>query len=173
VLRGLAAIALGIFAWARPDIFWASLVLVFGVYAIVDGLFAFVAAMKGTSGDRWLHVVEAILGIGVGAVVFLYPDQAGIAIVVVIGLWALVTGILEILSAIRLRDEIADEWLLGTAGLLSVVLGVILIARPQFGQVTTTYVLGTYGIIFGAILVLLGVRLRGMRPESLALTERS
>jgi uncharacterized membrane protein HdeD (DUF308 family) len=172
VLRGVAAIALGIFAWARPDIFWASLVLVFGVYAVVDGIFAFVAAVKGEGGDRWLHVVEAVLGIGAGVIVFLFPDLARTAIVLVIGIWAVVTGILEIASAIRLRREIADEWLLGIGGALSIILGVMLIVRPQFGQVATTYVLGTYGIIFGAVLVLLGVRLRGMRPETLALAER-
>jgi uncharacterized membrane protein HdeD (DUF308 family) len=75
---------------------------------------------------------------------------------------------LEIVSAVRLRKEIENEWLLGIGGALSVGLGVILIARPQFGQVTTTYVLGTYGIIFGIVLVLLGLRLRGLRETSLA-----
>ncbi len=162
VARGVAAIGLGIFAWVRPDLFWPSLVVIFAVYAIVDGLFAIVAAVKGESGDRWLHLVEGILGVGVGAIVFFYPEQAGTAIVLVVGLWAIVTGVLEILSAIRLRKEIADEWLLGIGGALSIVLGALLIARPQFGQVTTTYVLGTYGIIFGAVLVVLGLRLRGM-----------
>lgn len=165
VLRGVAAIALGVFAWARPDIFWPSLVLVFGVYAVVDGVFAMVAAIKGESGDRWFQVLEGVLGIGAGAIVFLYPDQAGTAIVIVIGIWALVTGILEILSAVRLRKQVADEWLLGISGAVSVVLGVVLLARPRFGEVTTTYVLGTYGIIFGAVLVLLGFRLRGMKPD--------
>ena len=70
------------------------------------------------------------------------------------------------MSAVRLRREIADEWLLGLSGVLSVILGVILIVRPQFGQVTTTYVLGTYGLIFGVVLVVLGLRLRRLRPET-------
>lgn len=164
VLRGVVAIGLGVFAWARPDIFWASLVLVFAVYAVVDGVFAIVAAIKGEAGDRMLHLIEGVLGIGAGAIVVLYPDQAGTAIVFVIGLWAAVSGVLEILSAIRLRREIEDEWLLGIGGALSVLLGAILIAQPQFGQVTTTYVLGTYGIAFGVVLVMLGLRLRGLKP---------
>jgi uncharacterized membrane protein HdeD (DUF308 family) len=168
VLRGLVAIGLGIFAWVRPDIFWASLVLVAGVYLLVDGLFAITAAIKGETGDRWLHLLEGVVGVGAGAIIFLYPDLAGTAIVLVVGIWALVTGVLEIISAVRLRKEIEDEWLLGIGGVLSVGLGVILIARPQFGQVTTTYVLGTYGIIFGIVLVLLGFRLRGLRETSLA-----
>ena len=160
VMRGVIAIAIGIFAWARPDIFWASLVLVFGVYAVVDGVFAIVAAISGQNSDRVFLLLEGILGIGAGIIVFLYPDRAGTAIVLVIGLWAAVTGVLEVLAAICLRREIAGEWLLAFGGLLSVVLGTVLIARPQFGQVTTSYVLGTYGIVFGGVLVLLGFRLR-------------
>jgi uncharacterized membrane protein HdeD (DUF308 family) len=171
VLRGLLAIGVGILAWTRPEIFWASLVLVFAVYAVVDGLFAIVAAMEGPTRDRVLHLFEGVLGVVVGGVIFLYPDQAGTAIVLVIGFWAAATGIVEIASAIRLRQEIEDEWLLGVGGVLSVVLGAVLIVRPQFGQVTTTYVLGTYGLLFGVVLVVLGLRLRGLRPESPALRD--
>jgi uncharacterized membrane protein HdeD (DUF308 family) len=169
VLRGLLAIGVGILAWTRPEIFWASLVLVFAVYAVVDGLFAIVATIKGETRERALHLLEGVLGIVVGVIVFLYPDQAGTAIVLLIGLWAAATGIVEIVSAVRLRREIEDEWLLGLSGVLSVILGVILIVRPQFGQVTTTYVLGTYGLLFGVVLVVLGLRLRGLKPESAAL----
>jgi uncharacterized membrane protein HdeD (DUF308 family) len=128
-------------------------------------VFAIVAASKGETGDRAFHVLEGLLGIAVGLIIFLYPDQAGTAIVLVIGLWAAVTGVVEIVSAVRLRREIEDEWLLGLGGALSVILGSILIVRPQFGQVTTTYVVGTYGLIFGVVLVMLGLRLRRFRPE--------
>jgi len=169
VLRGLLAIAVGILAWTRPEIFWTSLVLVFAVYAIVDGLFAIAATMTGEPRDRALHLLEGVLGIVVGVIVFLYPDQAGTAIVLLIGLWAAATGIVEIVSAVRLRREIEDEWLLALSGVLSVILGAILILRPQFGQVTTTYVLGTYGLIFGAVLVGLGLRLRRLKPETPAI----
>jgi uncharacterized membrane protein HdeD (DUF308 family) len=166
VLRGLLAIGVGVLAWSRPDIFWASLVLVFGIYAIVDGVFAIIAVFTEETRDRALHFVEGILGVVVGTIVFLYPDQAGTAIVLVIGLWAAASGLVEIGSAIRLRREIADEWLLGLGGASSVILGVILIVRPQFGQVTTTYVLGTYGLVFGVILVMLGFRLRGFKQHN-------
>jgi uncharacterized membrane protein HdeD (DUF308 family) len=166
VLRGLLAIGVGILAWTRPEVFWASLVLVFAVYAIVDGLFAIAATTTGETRDRALHLLEGILGIVVGVIVFLYPDQAGTAIVLLIGLWAAASGVVEIVSAVHLRREIEDEWLLGLSGVLSVVLGAILIVRPQFGQVTTTYVLGTYGLIFGTVLVGLGLRLRRLKPET-------
>ena len=163
VLRGVAAVAMGVFAWARPDLFWTSLVLVFGVYAIVDGLFALVASFTGDSADRWFHLVEGILGLGAGLLTLAYPVRAGTAIILVIGLWAAITGVLEIVSAVRLRKEIEDEWLLGIGGVASLVLGAILVARPRFGEVITSYVLGTYGIIFGVVLVLLGLRLRNIK----------
>ena len=165
VLRGLLAIGVGILAWTRPEIFWASLVLVFAVYAIVDGLFAIVAAIKGETRDRVLNLLEGVLGIVVGVIVLLNPDQAGKTIVLVIGLWAAATGIVEIASAIRLRQEIEDELLLGLGGVVSVILGAVLIVRQQFGQVTTTYVLGSYGLIFGVVLIMLGLRLRRFKPK--------
>ena len=168
VLRGLAAIGLGLFAWVRPDLFWGSLVLVAGAYLAVDGVFAIAAAVRGETGDRWLHLLEGVVGLGFAAVIFVYPALAGTAIVLLIGIWAVATGALELISAVRLRKEIANEWLLGIGGALSIGLGLLLVARPQFGKVTTTYVLGTYGIIFGAVLVLLGFRLRGLKPGVLA-----
>lgn len=165
VLRGLLAIGVGILAWSRPDFFWASLVLVFGVYAIVDGAFAIIAAIQGEIRDRAIHLFEGILGMVVGALVFFYPDRAGTAIVLVIGLWAAASGVVAVVSAMRLRREIEDEWLPGLSGMVSIFLGAMLISRPQFGQVTTTYVLGIYGLIFGIVLVVLGLRLRRLNSE--------
>jgi uncharacterized membrane protein HdeD (DUF308 family) len=168
VLRGIAAVVLGLFAWARPDIFWASFIVVIAVYVIVDGVFALATGVGGNGGERWLQFGEGILGVAAGVLLLVFPGQAGTAIILVLGVWATATGVIEIMTAVRLRREIADEWLLGIAGVLSVVFGVMLIARPGFGQVTTTYVLGTYGIVFGAVLVLLGLRLRShaRRPLS-------
>jgi uncharacterized membrane protein HdeD (DUF308 family) len=172
VVRGLLAVAFGVFAWVRPDLFWASLVLVFAVYAVVDGVFALLAALSGAGGDRWPHLIEGILGIALGVLAFVYPGQTGAAIVLVIGIWAVTTGILEVLSAVRLRREIEEEWLLGAGGLLSIVFGAIILARPQFGEVATTYALGTYGIVFGLILIVLGIRLRSFKGSPVAARAR-
>ena len=169
VLRGAGAIVLGAIAWARPDLFWAWLVLLFAVYALVDGVFAIVSAIKGEGGDRWLHLLEGALGIGFGVYALVSPGVAGTAIVLLIGIWAVATGILEVVSAIRLRREIEDEILLGISGAVSAVLGALLIARPNFGEVLTTYILGTYGVAFGALLVLLGLRLRGFNRSQSSL----
>ncbi len=166
VVRGVLALAFGILAWTRPDIFWASLVLVFAAYAIVDGVFAIASVFSDEDGPRWPHLIEGLVGLGVGALIVLFPDRVGIGIVLLIGIWAVVTGLLEIASAIRLRQQIKDEWLLGVGGMLSVLLGLIMIANPRFGQVTTTYILGTYGILFGFLLVLLGLRLRTLSEVS-------
>jgi uncharacterized membrane protein HdeD (DUF308 family) len=160
--RGILALGLGLLAWVRPEFFWASLILIFGVYAIVDGVFALVAMVRNESGARWASLLEGIAGIGAGLLVLFYPGDVGSVLVFVIGVWAIVTGIFEIAIAIRLRQEIAEEWLLGIAGVVSVAIGLLLVAQPGFGRVATTYVVGTYGIIFGLLLVLLGVRARNM-----------
>ena len=168
LVRGLIAIGLGLFAWVLPDLFWASLVVVAGAYLLIDGIFAIAAALRGQTDDRWLHLLEGIVGIGAGAIIFLYPDLAGTAIVLVIGIWAMVTGVLEVVAAVRLRQEIENEWLLGIGGVISIGLGVLLVFQPQSGWVTTTYVLGTYGILFGVLLVALALRLRRLEPGTAA-----
>jgi len=159
VLRGLLAIGGGILAWSQPDVVWASLE-VFEVFAIVHEVFAIVAAIKEENHDSAIHVFEGILGAAIGVLVFLHPTRAGTATVLVISLWAAATGVVEIVSEVRLRREIADEWLLGLSGTVSIILGPTLISRPQFGRVTTRYVLGTYGLIFRVVLADLGLRLR-------------
>lgn len=166
VVRGLLAIGLGILAWTRPEFFWASLILIFGVYAIVDGVFALAAAFRSESGTRWTSLIEGIAGIGAGLLVLFYPGDIGAVLVVVIGIWAIVTGVLEIAAAVRLRQEIAEEWLLGIAGVVSVAIGILLVIQPGFGRVATIYVVGTYGILFGLLLVLLGFRLRVLSPDA-------
>jgi uncharacterized membrane protein HdeD (DUF308 family) len=160
VVRGILALGLGMLAWVRPEFFWASLILIFGVYAIVDGLFALVAAVRNESGGRWANLLEGIAGIAAGLLVLFYPGDVGVVLVIVIGIWAIVTGVLEIVAAIRLRAEIAEEWLLGIAGVVSVAIGVLLVAQPGFGRVGTIYVVGTYGMLFGLLLVVLGFRVR-------------
>lgn len=160
VVRGLLAIGLGVLAWVRPEFFWASLILIFGVYAIVDGVFALAAAVRNDSGGRWANVLEGVAGIGAGLLVLFYPGDVGAVLVIIIGIWAIVTGVFEVFTAIRLREEIAEEWFLGIAGIVSVAIGVLLVVQPGFGRVGTIYVVGTYGILFGLLLVALGIRLR-------------
>src|SRR5262245_17783300 len=120
VLRGALAVLFGVVALVWPGITFEALVLVFGVYAFFDGIlvlgFGLMAAGDGL--QWWPLVLAGILGIAVGAITFLQPQTTGLALVYVVGAWAIVTGLLEIVAAVRLRQVISTEWLLGLSGVL-------------------------------------------------------
>lgn len=161
VIRGLAAIAFGVLTFARPSISLLTLVFLWGAYAIVDGLFAVVLSIRGARllpGWGWL-LAEGLLGIGAGVVTFLWPGITGLVLLFVIATWAVLTGIAEIATAIRLRRYVRGEWMLAVTGVLSVAFGVLLAVNPGPGALAVTWLIGGYAIVFGALLVGLGVRL--------------
>lgn len=162
VLRGVVAILYGLTALLLPLATLQILVLFFGAYAIVDGIIAIIAAVTNRAGhDRWwLLLLEGLLGIGAGVIVLLRPGLATLVLLAVIGAWAMVTGILEIIAAIQLRKEIHGEWLLALGGLASIVFGVLVWLFPTAGAVTIAWLIGWYALIYGGSLVGLGLRLR-------------
>ena len=163
-LRGVLAIIFGVIAIAKPDIAILTLVLIFGAYAFVDGVFAIGAAVMGGGAEgRWLPLlIEGVLGILVGLIVFFWPGLTALVIIYFIAGWALLTGLLEIVAAIQLRREIDNEWMLILGGLLSVVFGVLLILSPAGGLIALTILMGVYAIIFGVLMIVLGLRVKGM-----------
>jgi uncharacterized membrane protein HdeD (DUF308 family) len=166
-LRGLVDVLFGVSAFAFPGIALAALVLAYGAFALVGGIFAVAAALVGrTHGIPWWSLlVEGIFGIAVGVITFLWPGITELALLYLIAFWALVTGVLEIVAAIRLRKEIQGEWLLGAAGVLSILLAVVLIARPGTGALAVIWTIGAYAIAFGVFLIVLGFRLRSWSPH--------
>ncbi len=161
VIRGLAAIAFGILTFVKPSISLLALVILWGAYAMVDGLFNIVLSIRGARivpGWGWL-LAEGIVSIGAGVVTFLWPGITAIALLVVIAAWAVLTGIAEIATAIRLRRYVRGEWTLAASGILSIVFGVLLIVNPGPGALAVTWLIGVYAVLFGALLVALGVRL--------------
>src|SRR5262245_56646581 len=163
LLRGIAAILFGIIAFGWPGVTIVSLTYVFGFYALLDGVFALVAAWSMRGVDRWwVLLLEGILGIAAGVIAFIYPQTTALALLTVIAAWAILTGILEIVAAIRLRQEIENEWSLGLAGLASVVFGVLLVIWPQSGLVTISWIVGFYAIVFGITMLMFGFRLQGL-----------
>lgn len=165
-LRGVAAVLFGLAALIWPGITLQVLVLLFGAYALVDGVFALVAALANLAGAyRWWVLLEGIAGIIAGVLTFVYPNVTAIALLYLIAGWAIATGIFEILAAIELRKEIEGEGWLILSGLLSVVFGVIVALQPQAGALAIVWLIGIYAIAFGVFLLLLGFRLRNLDKQ--------
>ena len=176
VIRGLAAIAFGILTFFKPSISLLALVILWGAYALVDGVFTIVHSIRGARivrGWGWL-LAGGIVSIGAGGVAFLWPGITALVLLAVIATWAVLTGIAEIATAIRLRRHLRREWMLAASGVLSIAFGVLLAANPGAGALAVTWLIGLYAILFGALLVALGFRLRNWAAiaEHLAPTQR-
>jgi len=164
LLRGLVAIAFGVLAWFQPGITLAALVLLFGFYTLADGILGVWIAITGRKEHErwWVLLLWGLVGIAVGILTFLAPGVTTLALLFYIAVWAIATGVLEIVAAIRLRKEIAGEWLLILGGLASVVFGAVLMVQPGAGALALIWLIATYAVVFGILLVLLAFKLRGI-----------
>jgi uncharacterized membrane protein HdeD (DUF308 family) len=163
LLRGLAAIAFGLLTLFRPGISLAALVLLFGLYALVDGILDVWTAIEGRKENDhwWVMLLGGLLGIVVGFIALTTPGITALALLFYIAIWAIARGVLQIVAAIRLRREIEGEWLLVLGGLATVLFGLLLITRPGAGALAVLWLIGVYAIIFGIILVSLAFKVRG------------
>lgn len=164
VIRGLAAIVFGILAFIWPDITITALVLVFGAYAFVDGLFAIIAGVRAPKSLSrwWLLLIEGVLSVGAGVVAFLMPGITALFLLIMIASWAIVTGVIQIIAAIQLRKEIAGEWLMVVGGIASIVFGGLLLYDPGAGALAVVWIIGGYALLFGILLMALGFKLRSV-----------
>ena len=162
LVRGIAAILFGILAFALPGTTLFVLVMLFGAYALVDGVFALVAAVRAAEAHTrfWPLGVEGIVGSVIGLATFFYPGITAMALLFLIAAWAVLTGILEIAAALQLRRELAGEIWLVVSGVLSIAFGILIVAFPGGGVLAVLWILAVYAILFGAALVALGLRLR-------------
>jgi uncharacterized membrane protein HdeD (DUF308 family) len=163
LIRGILAVLFGIMAFTLPDLTLVTLVLLYGVYAFADGL---TAIFVGGSARAWWFVLLGVLGVIVGVFTFIYPGITAVALLYLIAAWAVVRGVFEIVTAIKLRKEISNEWLLVIAGVLSVLFGVALVANPAAGVLAVVWIIGTYAFIFGLMMIVLAFRLRGLSGRS-------
>jgi uncharacterized membrane protein HdeD (DUF308 family) len=172
VLRGVCAVLFGVGAFAWPGITLAVLVMLYGAYALVEGAFAVAGAIMGrrTGAFPWGVLLAGLAGIAIGLITFMSPGITAIALVYLIAAWAVLRGVFEIVAAIQLRKEIENEWLLGLAGALSVVLGLFLFAAPGAGAIAVLWWIGAFAIVFGVLTIALGFRLRRMRARLRART---
>ena len=161
-LRGIAAIVFGVLAFAWPGITVVSLVILYGAYAFVDGVFSIFAAIGGgTPAPRWGLAVVGILGVLAGLIAFANPVLVGIYLLWFIGAWALVSGVMEIIGAIRLRKEIDNEWMLILHGVISVLFGILMLVEPLTAALALIWVIGAYAIAAGLIMIALAFKLKG------------
>lgn len=162
IIRGILGLVIGIVAFAWPAITIAALVAMFGVFALIDGVInLFLGLTHNAAHERsWATAVQGLVGIAAGVLAFLWPGLTAFALVIFIGSWAIVTGVFEIIAAIRLREIITGEWLLVLSGVMSVVFGVLVCLFPGPGAVGIAWILGTYAAASGLVLIALGVRLR-------------
>ena len=175
LLRGIAAIVFGVLAFAWPGITIVSLVIVYGAYALVDGLFSIYAAIAGgNTAPRWWLAIVGIAGVLAGIISFVNPVLVGLWLLMLIAAWAIVSGVFEIIGAIRLRKEIDNEWMLILHGVISVLFGLLLFASPVSGAIGMIWVIGAYAIAGGIILCALAFRLKKHAdgPEHQARKER-
>ena len=169
VLRGVIAILAGLLTFAVPGITVAALVILFGAYALMDGILNIVGAWRAAERhERWIPLLlEGFIGIAAAVVTAVWPGITALALVMIIAAWALVTGVLEILAAVRLRKYISGEWLLALSGVASILFGALLVIFPAAGALAIALWIGVYFVVFGVLLVSLGIRLRGYARREL------
>jgi|SRR6267143_2476303 len=162
VLRGVAAILFGILAFIWPGITIFTLVLLFGAYALVNGILALVIAFKGPKRVARFGslIFGALISIAAGIIAFIWPGMTAFSLIIVIAAWAIVGGIAEIVAAIRLRKEISGEWLLVVAGIASILFGIALLLNPLIGALVLVWWIGGFTFAFGILLIVLGFRMR-------------
>lgn len=166
VARGIVAILFGLAGFLLPGITLTALVVLFGVFALADGILEIIAAVRGQSGAPWwVLVLRGILGIAAGAIALLWPGITAVALVFVIGFWAIASGIVEIIGAIRLRKVVEREWLLGLAGALSILFGVLIVMNPGAGALAVLWLICSYAIVLGILFIGLGLKLRSINRE--------
>jgi uncharacterized membrane protein HdeD (DUF308 family) len=161
IIRGIVGVVIAIVAFAWPGVTIAALVVIFGAYALIDGVMNVMLGVTRSAGGRsWMHALQGVVGIGAGLLTFIWPGVTALVLIFFIASWAIVTGVIEVAAAIKLRKEITGEWLLALSGLLSIAFGALVFAFPFAGAVGISWVLGTYAMVGGVLLIALGVKLR-------------
>jgi len=168
-LRGVAAVIFGVLALIWPGVTLFTLVILYGAFAFVDGILAIGSAISGGTdrSARWWLVIVGLAGIAAGLITLIWPLSVAVILLLFIAAWAIVTGVFQIIGAIRLRKEIDNEWLLILSGALSVVFGIILLTQPAAGALALVWVIGFYAILYGVIELALAFKLKQHKHAAL------
>lgn len=161
-LRGVVAILFGLAALFWPGLTLLVLVVLFGIYALIDGIAAVVVAFqeRNTSSRWWVVLLEGIAGILFALITFFWPSITALVLLYVVAFWAIVTGLIEISTAFSLHRTISHEWTLVLAGVVSLLFGLFLIVRPGRGLLTLVWLVGIYAIVFGVLFIIRAFQFR-------------
>lgn len=162
IVRGVASVLFGAAAFVVPNTALAVLVALFGAYAFLTGILAIYAAVTlATRHQAWLGMLfEGVLGIAAGIIAYRTPELTAVALLYLLGAWAILRGVLEIATAYALRQLVPGEWATAVSGVLSIALGCLLFAYPQSGLLAWVWVIGFYAILYGVLMIVLGSHLR-------------
>jgi len=166
VLRGVLAFTFGVLAFAAPAPTLAALLFVFAAYAFVDGAFAIALGLSTPGGPRWLLVISGILGIAIGVYTVVSPQVTAVALVLLIGSFAIIRGVAEVGTAIWLRNVISSAWLYIVSGIVSFLFGAFLVLVPNDGAFAVLFVIGYYSLFAGITYIAMGLRLRGLAKSA-------
>jgi uncharacterized membrane protein HdeD (DUF308 family) len=162
LVRGIVAILFGLAAFFLPGVTLLGLIYLFGVFAIVDGVTLIVFGRR--AGMKWYwSALAGLVSIAAGVVAFAWPGLSAVALLWVIAFWAILNGIFQILTAIEIRKEVEGEWVLFLAGALAVAFGVILLFRPGAGVFAVLWLIGTFAILLGILMIILSFKLKGLQ----------
>jgi uncharacterized membrane protein HdeD (DUF308 family) len=161
-LRGLLAMLFGFAALFLPLSTIEAVGRLFGVYAILEGVLAALIGIRG-SRYRGAFIAEGVFGIVAGLIALALPAVTALVLLYVVAIWAILSGVAEMIAAVALRREIAGEWALFLVGVLSVILGVVMAVLPGVGLLSVVWLVGLYVLFIGVALIVLACRVRGMR----------
>lgn len=167
-LRGAAGILFGILAFVWPGATLSALIMLLGAYLFIDGIttIAHSIVMLNNVQLWWLELIEGIATVLFGALTLFWPEITGLLLLSLIAIWSIITGVIEILAALRLRKVIDNEWSLIVAGSFSVLFGLLLLIFPMAGVISIAFIIGSYAIIFGVLTLMLAFRLRRFKNDS-------
>lgn len=167
LLRGLFAVVFGILALIWPEITLITLMFLFGVFVLLEGLLNLLIGIASSETNRrwWMTLVEGVLGIVIAILTFVYPNLTAVVLLYFIAAWGLITGVLEFLAAIRLRRLIENEWLMIINGLVSIIFALLLFIFPDESAISLVWLIGLFEILAGFLLIILSFRLRKYRDE--------
>ncbi len=166
-LSGLAAVVFGVLAFSLPRLVLATLVILFGTFALVDGIAWIIAAVEGIERHqtwKW-PLAYGIVGVLAGLVTFAFPRFTALTLLVLIAIWAIAAGVVQIGAALELRKVLPNEWLLIAGGAVSVIFGVVVILRPAAGALALIGLIGTFAILVGVLRISLAFRVRSLQHK--------